>query len=204
MYVPKINLEKDKLEIVDFMKQFSFATIITSRNNIPIATHLPFVVRVEGEEIVLVSHFARANGQWKDLEDNKVLVIFTEPHAYISTKHYDEGFNIPTWNYISVHAYGQGRIITDTNETLAVIKELISNYEAEYQKELDKFPEDYLLYKLGGLVAFEVTVTDLQARKKLSQNRNEVERDRIIEALSKSNNSQQKLIADYMTRMKEK
>src|SRR3546814_4672540 len=102
------DLFTDKNEIVDFMKRFSFATIITAKDSFPIATHLPFLVSVRGDNITLTSHFAKANEHWRDIQNNKVLVIFSEPHAYISPKHYDKELNVPTWNYISVHAYGQG------------------------------------------------------------------------------------------------
>ena len=68
MYIPKINLATDQEEIIAFMKRFSFATIITSNENIPIATHLPFLVSIKDDQIVLTSHFAKANDHWKDIE----------------------------------------------------------------------------------------------------------------------------------------
>ncbi|WP_202111254.1 FMN-binding negative transcriptional regulator [Sphingobacteruim zhuxiongii] len=129
MYIPTTNIATDKAEIVDFMKRFSFATIITSKDNLPTATHLPFVVSHNGENIMLTSHFAKANDQWKDIEENPVLVIFSEPHAYISTNNYDKELNVPTWNYIAVHAYGKARLITDQDETFDVLEKTIQFYE---------------------------------------------------------------------------
>jgi hypothetical protein len=67
MYIPDDNQMNNQAEIVDFMKRFSFALIITSKDNVPTATHLPFLVRVEDDEIALTSHFAKENPQWKDL-----------------------------------------------------------------------------------------------------------------------------------------
>jgi transcriptional regulator len=49
-----------------------------------------------------------------------------------------------------------------------------------------------------GIVAFEVVVTDLQAKKKLSQNKTVSEQNNIINSLSKSSNCNEQLIADYM------
>lgn len=128
MYIPKINLTTDKEEIVTFMKQFSFATIITSKDNFPNATHLPFVVSSKNDNLVLTSHFAKANEHWKDIENNTVLVIFCEPHAYISTKNYDKELNVPTWNYISIHAYGQAKLITETEKAFEILERTIDNY----------------------------------------------------------------------------
>jgi transcriptional regulator len=90
MYIPEFNRLTDRNEIVDFMNQFSFATIISARNNLPVATPLPFLINIKDEQIILTSHFAKANDQWKDIENNQVLIIFSEPHAYISPVNYDK------------------------------------------------------------------------------------------------------------------
>jgi len=198
MYIPKSNLLTDRTEIVKFMKRFSFATIITAQDGFPIATHLPFLVTVKDENIVLTSHFAKANAQWEDIENNKILVIFTEPHAYISPKHYDKELNVPTWNYISVHAYGQGTLITETDKVIDILERTIDNYEISYKQQWDNLPSDYKTGLIKGIVAFDIIVTDLQAKKKLSQNKTENEQERIINALSKSDDTNEKLIADYM------
>ena len=88
MYIPKANLTTDQDEIVAFMKEYSFATLITTRDNIPVASHLPFTISRRDSQLILSSHFAKANNQWQDIENHKILVIFSEPHAYISTKNY--------------------------------------------------------------------------------------------------------------------
>lgn len=198
MYIPKINLETDRDKIVAFMKQFSFATIITAKGNLPTATHLPFLVTIKDDAVILTSHFARANDHWKDVENNKVLIIFSEPHAYISPKNYDKELNVPTWNYISIHAYGQGKLITETAKTFEVLEATIDSYETSYRQQWNNLPEDYKLKMSKGIVAFEIVVTDLQAKKKLSQNRTDTEKQKIINTLSESNDTNEQLIADYM------
>jgi len=198
MYIPKINLATDRDEIIGFMQRFSFATIVTSKDNLPIATHLPFLVTIRDEKVILTSHFAKANEQWADIEGNRALVIFSEPHAYISPKSYDKVLNVPTWNYISVHAYGQGKLITDTEKTFEVLEATIDNYETSYRQQWDNLPADYKLMMSKGIVVFEILVTDLQAKKKLSQNRTDTEQQKIIDLLSKSKDTNDQIIADYM------
>ena len=139
MYIPQINVERDREKIIAFMQRFSFAAIITAKGNLPVATHLPFLVTVKDDVLILTSHFARANEHWKEIETSKSLVIFSEPHAYISPKHYDKELNVPTWNYISVHAYGQGRLITETANALRVLEATINNYEIAYRQQWDRF-----------------------------------------------------------------
>ena len=198
MYIPKINLETDRDEIVAFMKQFSFATIITAKDNLPVATHLPFLVTIREGNVILTSHFARANEHWADIENNKALIIFSEPHAYISPKNYDKELNVPTWNYISIHAYGQGKLITETDKTFNVLESMIDNYEISYRQQWDNLPGEYKFKMSKAIVAFEIVVTDLQAKKKLSQNRTGSEKQKIIDTLSKSDDSNEQLIAAYM------
>lgn len=200
MYIPKINAASNKEETIAFMQQFSFATIITAKDSLPVATHLPFIVTIKEDKIILTAHFAKANDQWKDIEHNKILVIFSEPHAYISPKNYETALNVPTWNYISVHAYGQGKLITNAAEVMTVLEATINNYESAYLQQWNNFAEDYKLKMINGIVAFEIVVTDLQAKKKLSQNRTTTEKQKIIEQLSKSNDSNEKLIAGFMSK----
>jgi transcriptional regulator len=200
MYIPKMNAMTDHDEVVAFMKQFSFATIITAKENLPVATHLPFLVSVRNDKIILTSHFAKANEQWPAVVENKVLVIFTEPHAYISPKNYDKELNVPTWNYISVHAYGQGKLIAQTGKVIEILEATIGNYELAYMQQWNSLPEDFKLKMIKGIVAFEIEVTELQAKKKLSQNKTESEQRRIISSLSGSSNDNERHIADYMKR----
>ncbi len=198
MYIPEFNRLTDRNEIVDFMKQFSFANIISARNNLPVATPLPFIISLKDNQIILSSHFAKANEQWMDIENNQVLIIFSEPHAYISPVNYDTLLNVPTWNYISVHAYGKGKLITESEEVTRILEATIDTFEGAYRQQWDNFPEEYKLKMSKGIVAFEILVTDIKAKKKLSQNRSEDEKQRIIKSLSESEDSNEKHIAAFM------
>jgi len=201
MYIPKINLAPDEAEVIQFMQRFSFATIITAKNNYPIATHLPFLVQKKEDKIILQSHFALANSQWKEIEKDEVLVIFSEPHAYISASNYDKKENVPTWNYISVHAYGQCKLMNDLTRTFDILEATINYFDKSYQAQWESLPLAYKTKMAKGIVAFEVVVTDLQAKKKLSQNRSEAEKEKIISQLSQSDDSNENRIAEYMKQL---
>ena len=202
MYIPNNFSITDQNEILAFMKAYSFATIISAKEDMPTATHLPFIVSTREDKVILTSHFAKANDHWKELEANKSLIIFNQPHAYISPSHYERELNVPTWNYIAVHAYGDARIIIDEQSTFDVLEATINNYEAGYKNQWDNLPFDYKMKLSKGIVAFEVTVTDLQAKKKLSQNKSEKEQKNIIDALSLSEDKNERDIAAYMTKHK--
>ena len=198
MYIPASNQFPDKTEILEFMRKFSFATIITIKENLPIATHLPFIINQETEDIILISHFAKANEQWQYIENSQSLVIFSEPHAYISPSNYEQALNVPTWNYIAIHAYGQGKLIQETEKVLSLLEKTIDFYEENYRQQWNQLPSEYKLKMSRGIVAFEIRVTNLQAKKKLSQNRSETEQRNIFDTLSTSKDSNEKIIAEYM------
>jgi transcriptional regulator len=143
MYIPKRYQLENVPEALAFMKRFSFATIVTVKDNFPTATHLPFTVTEDGGSIILTSHFAKANKQWQEIVANEVLVIFTDPHAYISPKHYENELNVPTWNYISVHAYGRGVIIENTDTVFRFLEEMIDSFDEGYKKQWNNLPLDY-------------------------------------------------------------
>ena len=198
MYIPKHFSEEDISQILSFMKEFSFATIVSMQDSMPVATHLPFVIEEREDKIILVAHFARANEQWKALEQQTALIIFAEPHAYISPTHYETELNVPTWNYVAVHAYGKVEIIADKQKTIEVLEKTIRNYEAGYEQQWNQLPEKYKDGMVKGIVAFEVTVTDLQAKYKLSQNRTEIERKSIIESLKNSKSAVEHKVGELM------
>ncbi|ACU63307.1 FMN-binding negative transcriptional regulator [Chitinophaga pinensis] len=198
MYIPRLNVMEDRQEIAAFMQRFSFATIIHSINNIPVATHLPFHISFRDDKLFLTAHFARANDQWECLERSRSLVIFSEPHAYISPTNYEKLQEVPTWNYISVHAYGQARIIADPDAVMALLESSIHDYEASYMQQWQELPAAFKLKLLNGIVAFEIEVDDLQAKQKLSQNKTMQEQRNIIENLSANTDSTARITAEYM------
>jgi transcriptional regulator len=198
MFVPNQFKFDNQNEQIAFMKQYSFATIITANENVPVATHLPFVIDDSTGNLVLSSHFAAVNIQTKYIEANTSLVIFTEPHAYISPVHYDKHESVPTWDYIAVHAYGKARILDDENAKINVLEQMIKSYDENYLQQWNSLSDKYRKGMLRGIVAFELVVTDLQGQKKLSQNKTEIERQRIAEHLAKGENTGEKDLAEYI------
>jgi transcriptional regulator len=201
MYIPHFNAFTDGQEIVAFMQRYSFATIVTQVDGLPVATHLPFLIKKENDKIILQAHFAKANPQWKEIEGNTSLVIFTEPHAYISPNNYEKVENVPTWNYIAVHAYGKAHILEGVEQRAELLKHTINSFESAYLQQWEGLPEQYRLKMMNGIVAFEIEVTDLQAKKKLSQNRSELERENIIHTLNQSADTNEREIAAYMSKL---
>ncbi len=197
MYIPKIFLEENEQKILAFVREYNFATLITAEKDFPTATHLPFIIEDQGEKIFLQAHLAKTNAHWKQF-DKETLVIFQEPHAYISPLLYAEMPNVPTWNYVAVHAYGRATIF-DEAENLALLEKQVEAFDNEYfLTSWQEISTDYKTNLAKGVVVFEIEVTDLQAKKKLNQNKTGQTAENIIEAFEKSNRENEKVIAEYM------
>jgi len=198
MYISKINEVSDKQEIVSFMKRYSFATIVSTIDQVPQASHLPFTISYEDGIITLHAHFAKANTQWKNIEAQKALVIFAEPHAYISPSHYDKVESVPTWNYYAVHVYGNCTLVQDPSEVTRSLEDMIMTYEANYKAQWDSLADSFKDKMANGIVAFRMMVTDIQASQKMSQNKTVDEQQRIVSTLKDSMESSDKATAEYM------
>jgi uroporphyrinogen-III synthase len=126
---------------------------------------------------------AKSNPHWKMLEQKDSLLIFHGPHAYISPALYEIHESVPTWNYATVHAYGRGTILAADSDKHQVLTELISHFDSSYLSQWNSFDEQYRSRMLNHIVAFEIPVTRIEAKFKLSQNRTKAEQENVIQAL---------------------
>lgn len=213
MYIPKFNAITDTAQLFDFMRQFSFATLVTAHDGLPFATHLPFLVYPErGPNGTLVAHMARANPQWRDFratetepKEREALVIFQGAHTYISPSWYADPVSVPTWNYMVAHVYGVPRIIEDDEGVREALRALIDVHEGGFEEpwRMD-LPEDYLRKMMGAIVAFEIPIARLEGKYKLSQNRSEGDKRRVIERLTASADANAREVGAQMRALAER
>ncbi len=190
MYVPKYNQMEDRAALLAYMRAYSFAALATSGPGGLTATHLPFVIEEEGGRITLLAHMAKANPQWRDFAAGaEALVIFMQPHAYVSPRLYDSRQNVPTWNYVAVHAYGRPVLIEERAAKIELQQKLIRQHDASYLTQMAELPDSYLDAKLAAIVSFSLAATRIDARYKLSQDKNPAERERIARELEASGDS---------------
>jgi len=199
MYINKNNRQEDPAEIEEFVTQNGFAILVSQVDGRPWATHIPLMLSHNDEEQPILSgHVSKVNGQWKNIEGQEVLVIFSGPHTYISSSWYDHE-NVPTWNYTAVHAYGRARLVTG-DELAQALAKLTDHYEQQSEKpvSVEGMSPGYFDSQVRGLVGFEIAVTQFQAVRKLSQNRDDVNHARIVDELEKRGDAQSVAIAEEM------
>ena len=195
MYSPSYNRLEDRAELLEFMRANSFALLVTGTGGQLHASHLPVQVKAEGEKIVFDMHMARNNPQWQEFFDDEVMVVFSGPHAYVSPRWYEEQERVPTWNYAAVHAYGIPRLIEDRAAKHGNQRNLVATLDPRWLPKFDALRAEYVERMLDGIVNFEIAVTRLETRWKLSQNRSRREQELIAAQLERSADPQERALA---------
>jgi transcriptional regulator len=195
MYTPPAFQEKDVAMIFVHIRAARLANFITSTREGLLATPLPmFLDETEGANGVLYGHLARANTQWKTPCQGEALAIFMGPDAYVTPSWYqtkrDTGKVVPTWNYVTVHAYGAVEFFDDTERLLDVVKKLTHIHEHARPEPwaVSDAPEPYIQSQLKGIVGLRMTISRLEGKRKMSQNRSDEDRAGVSEGLAASNN----------------
>jgi transcriptional regulator len=189
MYRPKIFCEDDLDKLVGFMRANSFGTLVSIVDGIPYASHIPLVVKLDGDRVKLIGHLAKQNPHWQAFAISESLAIFTGAHAYISPTLYEQHQSVPTWNYIAVHAYGFPKILTfdDKPELMdEMINDMVDTYEASYKSRWQSLADRYREGMMNDIVGFEMTVNRLEGKYKLSQNKSQTDRQNVSTALLES------------------
>jgi transcriptional regulator len=163
------------------------------------------LIESDSPHLKLIGHIVRKDPQCENFRHcHQVLLIFQGPTAYVSPSLYEDPVSIPTINYIVVHVTGSSKPIDDPSHTLEHLKALVQHYEelGTDRWSMSHLPQEFVTDMLGKIMAFEVTVTDVKGKFKLSQNRNEVDRICVMQAFAHETSSSNAEIVDWMRRLR--
>lgn len=201
MYVPEHFKETNPKRISALIEGNSFGMLVTAPDGLPFVSHLPFIFDpAAGSNGKLLCHMARANPQWQHFSScGEVLTIFQGPHAYVSPSWYSSP-GVPTWNYAVVHLRGKPRFIESDSELEALVEQLTLAYESHMPSPWKpNLAGERRTKLLNMIVGFEIEVTDIQAKFKLSQNRPPEDQQSVVEKLSQSSNQTEVAVAKLMS-----
>lgn len=175
----------------ELMRARPLATLITFSSAGLNANHIPFYLSPEPAPYgTLLGHIARANPVWTDFaKDVEVLAVFNGPEAYITPSWYatkrETGKVVPTWNYVTVHAYGWLRVKDDPVWLRAQLEALTAHNEASFEEpwKVTDAPHDFTAKLVGSIVGIEIVITKLLGKWKLSQNQPPQNREGVIAGL---------------------
>ena len=220
MYIPRHNEEKRVSVMHSLIVSNPLATLVTLASTGLFAYHIPMVLEAQEKEAqekevengevrdgqdekdgsqfgVLRGHISRANPQWRDfVQTVDALAIFSGHQHYITPTWYpgtkEHGKEVPTWNYVVVHAYGPLKIIQDAHWLRTNVEKLTSIHEAASPVpwKVSDAPQDFIQSQLKGIVGLELPIQKLEGKWKVSQNRDERDRAGVVDGLAKLNTPQ--------------
>lgn len=203
MYLPPQFRSSEVSHAVELMRDYPLAALIsTGPDGFPLVTHLPLhLVAADdaGGPMRLLGHVARANPHWRNLQPRdganaEALVTFMGPHAYMTPRVYPDLARVPTWNYLTVHAKVSVSLIDDPLAKDRLLKKLIGDHDPFYATQWIGLGEDFQRKMLAGIVAFELSVQELQCKLKLNQHRPEAF-DKMRELYAAGNENERALAA---------
>lgn len=206
MYTPSLFVE-DRLEVLhSFIREHSFAIVVTCGPDGPEATHVPVVLHPDiGPKGTLRCHFARPNKHWQAIASSPgVLVIFSGPHHYITPSWYpskqEHGKVVPTWNYVTVHARGRAKIFEEQQQLIEHVRALTEHNERWFERQwsVEDAPKDYVEAMSKGIVGIEISIDSIEGKCKLSQNRPKADQAGVIAGLRELNTPESLQMAELV------
>lgn len=194
MYIPGHFEQQDPRALHGLIRSHPLATLITSTDSGVTVNHIPMVLLVEGDDVRLHGHIARANPLAGAKVDGEAIAVFQGPNAYISPGWYatkqQHGKVVPTWNYTAVHVRGPLQLIDDRDWTRAMVERLTDQEEAAESTpwSVSDAPAGFTDGLLASIVGLELTVTDICGKWKVSQNQPEENRAGVQAGLKAQSN----------------
>lgn len=192
MYARPTDRVESRATALEILESASFVHLVSSGPTGFEATSLPMLVDRASDR--LIGHLARANGHWRVLDGQPVVVIGVASEHYVSPSWYPSkeasgGRVVPTWNYESVHVHGVARIHDDRAWLAAVVDRLTETHESQRTDGSDRWsvrdaPAEFVEHQLGAIVGLSVSIERIEAKQKLSANRTAADRAGVVDGLS--------------------
>jgi transcriptional regulator len=192
MYLPKHFEQQDLDSLTSLLKAYPLGALVTQHEGVLEANHIPFLLDgslATGSK--LIGHVAKGNPVWKhDTNEQETLVIFQGPESYITPNWYPSKQIhhqvVPTYNYAVVHVYGRLAFTHDIATKRRIVTDLTQKMETSRKStwQISDAPADYVEKMLAAIVGIELSITRIQAKWKVSQNRDAADREGVAEGLS--------------------
>ena len=202
IYMPRHFAEQDRTHVRRILDEHGFATLITAVDSDALVSHVPVLVDYADDAAVsVIGHVAAANPHAKALAEGRSFLIFQGPNGYVSPNWYTTpAQSVPTWNYIAVHVHGAIERLDASADKRSIVDALSACHEASLPQPWTSAKMDPALLEkmLGAIVGFRMTVTSIDPKFKLSQNRSAADCEGVIRALGERHSAQTDALAEWM------
>ncbi|OYU49131.1 MAG: transcriptional regulator [Rhizobiales bacterium PAR1] len=207
MYEPQHFKLEDQETLFAVIRANPLAILITNGPGGLMANPIPFLIakNAAGED-VLRAHLARPNPQWRELADGEVLVVFQGGDHYVTPGWYatkrETGKVVPTWNYVHIQVRGRASVQDNAEFVRAQIEALTDQQEMSRAEAwaVSDGPEAFITAQMRGIVGIEIAIDSISGKFKLSQNRNEADRQGVVSGLALEANAAGPAMANTMQR----
>jgi transcriptional regulator len=194
-----VSDEKLLREVID---AYPFATVVSVAGGIPSVNHLPVIAEtLPSGELRLLGHLSRRNPQWEQLQAGAALtIVFHGPHAYVNPGWYERN-DVPSWNYVAVHAEGQPTLVEDHAGLIRILRKTAEHMNRIHPDQWDFYlppdlePEEFLTSAIAG---FELLPTEFFGKFKLGQNRSAADQLGMIEGLKARPDESSRRLAGWL------
>ena len=198
MYRPSYTINDNPEHALKLIQDFPLGLLISHEHGSFESSYLPFLAQIENGELVLITHLARSNPQWKNLRE-EVVVSFQGPNRYISPTMYAGKNNVPTWNYAAVQIKGKPELITSKTEIKQILNQSVDFFESRNETSWKYELPEPLQEKLeSAIVGLKIKSIGL-AKFKLSQNRTDEDYEGVLKFLRSSPKASDQELLDWMT-----
>jgi transcriptional regulator len=191
MYIPRHFDNDNRDELLEFIDATAVATLVTAGPAGLMANQVPLLRQPEAGR--LWGHLARPNSQLEELaEVDEVLLVFNGPHGYVSPNWYTDTELVPTWNFSTVQVRGRVTVYDNNQVVRDIVRRLTDKHEAGFSTpwSMDKMDPERLEKMLSVIVGFHVEMEEVRGKFKLSQNRDETDRNGVITGLETAGNTE--------------
>lgn len=202
MYNTSYFKEQDKGVVLQFIRNHPFAVMTGCEAKMPVATHLPLLLREEDGALFLQGHMMRESDHYEAFAANpEALCIFLGPQTYVSASWYRNPQSASTWNYMAVHARGK-LLFTSDESLIQLLEKTTTHFEnnANSPASFHQLSADYIHKLIPYIIGFEIKIESLTHVFKLSQNKDEATFHQIIHQLEKGDANAKTIAAEMKIR----
>jgi len=181
---PNPLFASDDPELVkQLVREHPWATLVTTTSEGLAASHYPVLVDEGDPGLTLVTHLGRPDEEVLEIDRGELLVIVQGHHGYISPGWYSENERkVPTWNFTVAHLHGTPRRL-DEDENLEVLTRLVAHFER--RRDAPAYLDREKAAPIAkGTVGLGIPIDRFEVKRKLSQNRDDESRRKVIASLS--------------------
>ena len=197
MHIPPAFQEAALPTLHEHIERHSFGLLVSQHDGSPVATHLPPLLdRSSGNSGALVGRVARAHPQGEDCLGQRVLAVFSGPHAYVSPSWSEAGHVVPTWTSVAVHPYGRVRLVEDEPGRLDIVRRSVGVSERPTPRPWSPGEADTFVDRLWTqIVGVRIEIERIEGTWKLGQNHPVERREKVVRALAERGDENSRAIA---------